>query len=257
MAFLLSEYAKLLEVLKKEGYSLEPVKTYYESPISPCIYLRHDVDRFPSRAERMSEIENQLGISSTYYFRCDIEGVFPTKSIKRVAELGHEVGYHYETMARHKGDMEKAAEAFKRELTALKTLADVKTVSAHGSPLSKYSNVKYSEKIDLKELCILGESTIDYDFSKVLYVTDTGGIFGSPFNLRDWAKGKNLNTSTKCHELIRILKPKVEPLVLLNTHPERWPESFLTYLHAESMDLLINMIKFIRNPTLIGRRSAA
>lgn len=245
MAFLLSDYKKLLEFLKQKGYSFGPVKTYYEGVIPPFIFLRHDVDRFSSRAVKMAQAEHNLNVSSTYYFRCDRKGVFPCKAIKKIAALGHEVGFHYETVARTKGDLSAAVKFFERELGSLRKIVDVKTVTAHGSPLSRHSNIGYGEELGTKRFGLLGEPMADMDFSRVFYITDTGGVFGSPNNLRDWSDGRNLRVATAPSELSKILIPQKEPMILLNSHPERWPSSMVGLLQAVGIDMGVILLKKI------------
>jgi len=245
MAFLLADYRRLLEALEKKGYSLGPVRTYYEGVLPPFVFLRHDVDRLPGRAVKMAQAEHDLSVSSTYYFRCDRKGVFPCKTIKKIAALGHEVGFHYETVARTKGDLSAAVKLFEREVERLRKIADVKTVTAHGSPLSRHSNTGYSEELGIKRFGLLGEPMADMDFSRVFYITDTGGVFGSPDNLRDWSDGKNLRVATAPSELSNILVPQKEPMILLNSHPERWPSGMVGFLQAIGIDMGVILLKKI------------
>ena len=249
MAFFLREYAGLLKTLKNRGYSLGPVKDYFEGYTPPFVFLRHDVDRLLARALKMAAAEQALGVSSTYYFRCGKNGDFPFEHIKRIASMGHETGFHYESVARSKGDLHLALEFFERDLASLREKADVKTVTAHGSLLSKFCNVRYSATVDLKRLGLLGEPGVDFDFSRVLYITDTGGVFGSSSNLRDWSNGKNLREPKTPSELGEMLSPQLEPVVLINSHPERWASSYAGLIQANLMDFFINLAKkrFIRN----------
>ncbi|HQM33758.1 MAG TPA: hypothetical protein PKX85_14510, partial [Candidatus Hydrogenedentes bacterium] len=82
---------------------------------------------------------------------------------------------------------------------------------------------------------------------RVLYVTDTGGIFGSPHNRRDWSPGKNLREPMTPATLGRWLCPEREPLVLLTTHPERWPESRTAAEVHGALDWGINLMKRLRS----------
>lgn len=61
------------------------------------VLLRHDVDARPDNALRMARLEHSLGIRGTYYFR--MPHTFDPPIIKEIAALGHEIGYHYETLA--------------------------------------------------------------------------------------------------------------------------------------------------------------
>ena len=67
------------------------------SPPPAFVLLRHDVDARPQNALRMARLEHSLGIRGTYYFR--MPHTFDPPIIKEIAALGHETGYHYETMA--------------------------------------------------------------------------------------------------------------------------------------------------------------
>lgn len=59
------------------------------------IILRHDVDKLPENSLRFAQIQHELGIRGSYYFRMVPES-FDTDIIKQIANLGHEIGYHYE-----------------------------------------------------------------------------------------------------------------------------------------------------------------
>ncbi|RMG39140.1 MAG: hypothetical protein D6719_14035 [Candidatus Dadabacteria bacterium] len=244
MAFILSKYHSLLAGLIARGYKMAPVKAYFEEPVSPAVFLRHDVDRLLFRAVAMARLEAELGVSATYYFRCNPRGVFPEESIREIAELGHEIGYHYETVVRAKGDPEKAFELFNRDLKNLREIAPVCTVAAHGSPLAELSNMGYAGELDYNQLELLGEPSVNFDFEKVLYLTDTGGAFNSSCNVRDKVSGRKLEGGPYSPlELLDLLNPSSEPVILLNTHPERWPVGQLGLFQASLMDLAVNFAK--------------
>lgn len=248
MAFSLNDYRLLLEGLLSKGYSFAPIKDYFTSPAgdaAPTIYVRHDVDRLIYRAVAMAEVEHQLNIKTTYYFRCKEGGEFPTAAIKDVQSLKHEVGYHYETMVRSGGDHELSLKLFHEELSELRKLANVETVAAHGSPLSRHSNMGFTRGVSLKDNGLKGEPSLDIDFSSILYVTDTGGQFGSKFNRRDIVKGKNLKGPKSARELLDSLSPEHDPYIVLNCHPERWASSSLGYIQAETTDMMINLAKVV------------
>ena len=52
----------------------------------------------PENSLKTAIIEHELGIVGTYYFRNGPES-YDEKIIKQIAELGHEVGYHYENLS--------------------------------------------------------------------------------------------------------------------------------------------------------------
>ena len=59
------------------------------------IILRHDVDLLPQNSLRFAQIQHELGIKGTYFFRI-VPQSFHSQIIGQIANLGHEIGYHYE-----------------------------------------------------------------------------------------------------------------------------------------------------------------
>ena len=78
MDFTLSKYEKLCLALLDSGYTpltvysflvLEGQKKKKNNNNNKLVVLRHDIDRKFGNALRMAELEQKLGIQSTYYFR--------------------------------------------------------------------------------------------------------------------------------------------------------------------------------------------
>ncbi|NOR76977.1 MAG: hypothetical protein GQ523_00765 [Methanophagales archaeon] len=70
--FTLEKYEELCLALLDGGYTPLTVYSYLTGKNNnnkKLIVLRHDVDRRPGNALRMAELEHELGIQSTYYFR--------------------------------------------------------------------------------------------------------------------------------------------------------------------------------------------
>ena len=118
MDFTVKRYSQLLHSLLTQGFSFLSVSAYIrlipnfqseianlqsEIPKAPSslphafVILRHDVDARPQNSLRLARLEHTLGIQGTYYFR--IPHTFQPSIIQEIASLGHEIGYHYETMA--------------------------------------------------------------------------------------------------------------------------------------------------------------
>ena len=93
--FNLTLYAKFIECFKRRGFNFFPLYMYNTANSEKMILLRHDVDRHTQNALKMAEVETSLGISGTYYFRIN-NGIRYNQIVKKIVELGHEVGYHYE-----------------------------------------------------------------------------------------------------------------------------------------------------------------
>ncbi len=253
MAHPLVAYSKLIERLLEKGYRAGPVRDYFAGIEPPYLFLRHDVDRLTFRAVDMAEAEAALGVHGSYYFRCDARMRFDERAIRRTAELGHEIGFHYETVVRMKGRAGDVFERFNQELAALRRIAPVKTATAHGSPLAKLSNMGYTRSLDLAQFGLLGDPAVSIDFSRTLYITDTGGTYGSGHNYRDWSDGRNLTRPMSPTQLAAWLEPANEPLAVLSSHPERWPSTLPGLVQAQFTDVLVNLLKAIAN----RRRGAA
>src|SRR5690606_35950875 len=101
------------------------------------------------------------------------------------ADLGHEVGYHYEDLARTGGDVAAAHERFAANLEAFRMHADVKTACSHGSPLSRHLNLdmrdddREPERYDLLGEAYLSIETDDADPRLPSYFSDTGRRWGT------------------------------------------------------------------------------
>ena len=69
--FTIDKYRDLCQAAVNSQYILLTVRAYLtmQNPPQKCIVLRHDIDRRPGNALRMAELEHELGIQSTYYFR--------------------------------------------------------------------------------------------------------------------------------------------------------------------------------------------
>jgi hypothetical protein len=95
------EYRDLLQAAVAAGYrviSLEAWLAEVPGGSTPALVLRHDVDQHPRSVLPMLEIELELGLTATWYFRW--RTAHPAV-IAAVREGGGAVGLHYETLSRH------------------------------------------------------------------------------------------------------------------------------------------------------------
>jgi hypothetical protein len=198
--FTLQALKKLLSDIAKSKYKIITFEDYIQNKGSKekNIILRHDVDKKPLRALRTAEMENELGIKGTYYFRVE-KNKLPKEVIERVTKLGHEIGYHYDDLNAAKGVVETALKLFQNNLARLRQSAVVKTACMHGSPLSRHDNRELWKTHSYREFGIIGEPYFDIDFNEVMYLTDTGRRWdGEKVSIRDkvigdglWVRGKS------------------------------------------------------------------
>lgn len=253
--FTMESYKQLLITLKDKGFQFIPFKDYANHAFSKYVILRHDVDAKKLNSLETAKIENQLGIASTYYFRV-VPQSFDSQVIQQIASLGHEIGYHYETMDTSRGDIEKAYAEFCSNLEKFRLLYPVKTICMHGSPLSKFDNRDLWKKYDYHSIGIIGEPYFDLDFNTLLYLTDTGRRWdGEKVSVRD----KVMNTGIKDHEqalssfhqfrntknIILALKKGTFPdKVMITVHPQRWNNNYFDWLKEALLQNIKNPIKW-------------
>ena len=96
--FSLRKYKQLLKVLQSAGFFFMSFEQLFQSQKNRFIVLRHDVDKLPENSLKTAKIEHELGIKGTYYFRIVPES-YDEIIIKQIADLGHEIGYHYEDVS--------------------------------------------------------------------------------------------------------------------------------------------------------------
>ena len=215
MDFTISKYFELLDALKAYGFE--------------SLILRHDVDLKPANSLRTAQIEAEKGMHGIYYFRAVPES-WDEEIIKLIALLGHEIGYHYESLTTCDGNVDKAYDDFCKNLEALRKLVPVRSICMHGSPRSPFDSKDIWKKYDYHLLGIESEPYLDTDFSKTLYLTDTGRRWdGYKVSVRDkipqyqdeWtAKGLTFHTTD---DVINALRNGVIPKHLMVTvNPQRW-----------------------------------
>jgi hypothetical protein len=248
--FTMNKYADLCEAIAFSGYTPLTVRAYLEMQDLPSklVVVRHDVDASPRNEPKTALIESDFGISATYYFRYK-PNIFKPDVMLEIAAMHHEIGYHYETLDRAKGDLEKALELFGRELAAFKEVIDIKTVSMHGNPLTPWDNRDLWRKYDLRDFGISGEAYLS--FHNIVYLTDTGRTWSPAYKVKDMlpqdAKGEGQSaTAPKVHstdDVINLIETGPHGHLYLNTHAGRWGSSALDFVTSFAKDTAVNIVK--------------
>jgi hypothetical protein len=248
MDFTLGKYRELCATIEESKYTALTFNQYFSLKNIPgkFIILRHDVDRKPENALKMAELENAFGITAAYYFRMK-EEVFIPAIIKKIADMGHEIGYHYEVLDKAGGNLEKAIRIFEEELEEFRKICDVKTICMHGNPLSKWVNKDLWKQYDFSDFGIIGEPYLSIDYTKVLYLTDTGRRWNSKFSVKD-VVGANSQREEKIKStdgvISMINKGDSEQMCVL-AHPERWSDGFGAWLKELAWQNVKNIGKAI------------
>lgn len=268
MEFTLVKYKLLLNSLNENGFRFHSFDDFLQNPIPKTILLRHDVDRKPHNSLATAIIEHKLGIQGSYYFRMVPES-FNADIIRQIAGLGHEVGYHYETMdtsseklkvkgkklsERRKEELiDVAYKEFCENLDVFRKIYPVKTICMHGSPRSEFDNRDIWKKYNYKDLGIIGEPYFDIDFDKVFYLTDTGRCWnGYKYSIRDkmpqqerWVKEGLVFRTT--NDIIRAAyENKLPNQVMLTLHPQRWTNNMALWVWELASQRTKNVVKAFR-----------
>ncbi len=246
--FTLNKYKKLCEAISNSGYENITIAEYlkHKSVSNKVILVRHDVDENARFALDMAEVESDYGIKATYYFRTR-KRVFIPEIMDKIASYHHEIGYHYETLDKARGDIGSAIRLFSDELAAFRERYDVKTVCMHGNPLSKHDNRTIWKKCRLSDFGLLGEPYISLDYDRFAYFSDSGRTW-------DINKNKIKDTIERSHpsdcvhnsdELINLIKRGNLRDICILAHPERWPKTDRDYCCRYFVDLMYNLGKWI------------
>ena len=240
-------YRKMLQELLDFGYEFITVEEYFTGEIEPekkYLLMRHDVDRKPLNSLAMAKLESELGVRVTYYFRT-IKQTFKPEIIAKIASMGHEIAYHYESLAEAGGDYEKAIKDFENNLNRLRQIYPIKNIAMHGRPTSKWDSRKLWEKYDYREYGLLSEPYFDIDFSRVLYLTDASRSWdNSSINLRDKVDSAFNFNIKHTQEIIDSLKSNSFPnIIMFNIHPEHWSDNSYEWYKTFAVRKAKNFIK--------------
>jgi hypothetical protein len=281
--FTLKIFRELISAFHSAGYAFITYSDYCsdsqsEYPKSQIrnpkfIILRHDVDALSRNSLRTAQIEASLGIRGTYYFRA-LKNGFEEEIIRKIAALGHETGYHYETIAQvtsqswartlinfvsnsvkhsrnkknqspEERNIDQAYNLFITNLEKLRRIAPVSTICMHGSPLSLYDNRAIWEKYDYYSLNIVGDPYFDIDFREMAYLTDTGRRWnGEKISLRDKVESHYTFDFKSTNDIIRKIH-MLPDKAMLTIHPQRWTNALIPWLKELIWQNIKNQVKWL------------
>ena len=241
--FTLGKWAALCRELRDAGYEGLGLADYLGRTHRPdrVVLLRHDVENEPWHAVAMGRVERAHGLTATYLYRIRR---FDGRAIEAQAALGHEIGYHYETLSDARGDMARALELFEEGLARLRRHAPVRVASMHGSPLLPWDNRRIWEQRSPADFGLAGEAYRDLDFTRVAYYSDTGRTWHpTRYNVRDRAGTPPPVVVDTTDELIELVRSGKLPELCLLAHPERWSATPLHHAVRAARDRVENVAK--------------
>lgn len=205
------------------------------------IVLKHDVETDVNKAYLMAKIEHKYGHKGSYYVQAYLlEKEENIKMLKEMAEMGHEVSYHYDVLDSNKGDVEKALIEFdKNKNTFEENGFQLNTLCQHGNPVVErvgytsnrdfFRNPLVQEKYpDLSDIMVNFKQKHQTDY---VYFSDAGRKFKmiyDPIN-NDIANSDDKNiTYPDLNALLKVIEK--DKAYIISTHPHRWCNSALIYI---------------------------
>ncbi len=246
MDFTIKKYKELLSALQSQEHQFQTFNDFFLNPAPKSIVLRHDVDLLPQNSLQFAKIQALNNIKGTYYFRA-VPQSWNEAIIKEIAEMGHEIGYHYECLTTCKGNMENAIKDFEKNLNALRKLAPVSTICMHGSPMSRFDSKDLWKEYNYRNYNIIGEPYFDVDFKEVFYLTDTGRRWdGDKVSVRDKVSSGFDVKFHKTDEIIAAAKSHKLPKKMMFTfHPQRWTDNIFLWYKELIWQNVKNLIKIM------------
>ena len=251
MDFTIKKYKELISALKDAGYEFVTYAEYCEGlRADKLVVMRHDVDRSVERARRLAEVELEVGVKASYYFRDKFINE-NSDDIRYIESLGHEVGYHYEDLVMEKGDVDKAYARFMRNIEKMRQVADVRTITMHGAPTSRFDSKEMWRVCDYKKLGLIGEPQFDVDWNEMFYLTDTGRSWNGvsrrdkvvEFKLIWEAKGWVYKTTDDVIKAVR--NGSFPKRMMMTTHPQRWVDGWGEWMWELVVQRVKNLVKWV------------
>lgn len=260
--FSLIQYKKLIQIFKSSDYKFKTVENFFSKPESKVIIFRHDVDRKPLNSLNTAIIENKLGIKASYYFRI-LKNSNNEITLRKIAKLGHEIGYHYENLSfisnkywksilKNHNDsknylLDLAIKDFEKKLNHLRKYYPIKTIAMHGNPTSKCDSRNMWKKFKYQDFGIICEPYIDFDYNEILYITDTGRSWNNnKINRWDKVESKFDYSFNHTNEIIKMIEQnKLPNRIIMNIHPEHWSNSKLEWHFIYFSRKIKNILKFL------------
>jgi hypothetical protein len=162
----------------------------------PLVLMRHDIDMDLEAAVRMSSLEKNLGIFSTYFFmvRCPLYNVFSSTGAEMVREIlaaGHQLGLHFDCALYQDITVDKLNTYISKECELLEQFfgRPVGAVSFHRPGHLELSGVELEKWPNSYERVFL---------EKFKYFSDSRGIWGhgNPIESEAFYKRENLHVLT-------------------------------------------------------------
>lgn len=225
------------------------------------IAIKHDVETNLERALMIARIEAGHRIRATFFVQSYLlKG--NEKYLREIADLGHEVTYHYDVLDSNNGDFDLAVREFTRTVAEFERLGFlVSSVCPHGNPMMSrngwnsnkdfFRNEAVAKRFPgIFDLVVQGKERIKRDYS---YISDAGYGFKIITDIvgNDQVPSRDVSLSSIDELIHRVISGSA---MVISTHPHRWFESAAAALFARIRFLVIRKVAAIAGRSGILRR---
>ncbi len=208
--FTFEHYEYILKTAKDKGYEFISMEDFANGKrADKFLIIRHDIEFPPPSALEFAKIENKVGAKATYFVRVHADNYNPFgfktyNAIKKIIELGHDIGLHYEHLDFADITKEDPSTVILKEKKLLELLFDmqIRGIAPH-KDFTPIVNRDFWNGKDFKEFGFTFEAYMDDFFNNILYLSDSLGKWGG--------KGKCL-----CHYINK------EQRIYVLIHPRYW-----------------------------------
>lgn len=174
--FFHEDYRNTINNYLENNYFVGSFNQIDNSDYDKYLILRHDIDNDIDKALEFAIIENELGVSSSYFFRVNARyyNILNPKNIeiiKNIENLNHEIGIHLEFNVIN----EYKLETLVNNLLAVLNINLAKKIETY----SLHEPSRVDIEITHKEICdIFGLVRGSYEkrfFKDIKYLSDSGG----------------------------------------------------------------------------------
>jgi len=223
--------------------------------------IKHDVETNVERALQIAKIEAKHGIAATFFIQSYLlKG--NEKLLKEIAELGHEVTYHYDVLDANNGDFELATEEFSKTVDKFENLGfPVTSVCPHGNPMMNrvgwnsnkdfFRNTSVATKfIGIFDLVVQGKEKIKRDYT---YISDAGYGFKIISDIvgNDQVPSQDVSLSSIDELMERTASSQA---MVISTHPHRWSQSSISAGLAKARFFAIRKVAMTASRFILLKR---
>ena len=240
MKFTYKNWDAFLSRLSKDGLlSITAAQVLSGSSVGKYLVLKHDVENRVKHAYEMAKIEAKYGHRASYYVQAYLlDNPGNVELLKRIADLGHEVSYHYDVMDYAKGDMELAISEFQKNKERFESCGfEILTVCQHGNPIVERvgytSNRDFfrSERVreiypNIADVMVNFKTMANTDYS---FFSDAGRRFKLIFDPINNDIVSSEDKDIAFDDLDAMYDRAVSGNAIISSHPHRWESSAFVY----------------------------